>query len=153
MAAQPTRRRFTVDEYYQMGEAGILTEDDRVELIKGEIIQMPPIGSPHASHLLRISRLFNRFFLEQALIPMQNPLRLGERSEPIPDLMLLRLRPDLYAKGHPTPEDVLLLVEVSDTTLAYDQGTKVPLYARHGVSEVWVVDIKDRKSTRLNSSH
>ncbi len=141
MAAQPTRRRFTVDEYYRMGEAGILNEDDRVELIKGEIIQMPPIGSPHAAHVLRLTRLFTRALLDEAHVAVQNPLRLSDRSEPVPDLMLLRPRVDFYADAHPTARDVFLAVEVSDSTLRYDERTKVPLYARHGVPEVWIVDL------------
>src|SRR6266496_1101040 len=133
MAAKPTRRQFTVAEYYRMGKAGILTEDDRVELIEGEIIQVPPIGVPHASHVDRLLRLFASTLLAVAHISVQNPLRLSVRSEPVPDLMLLRLRPDLYSGAGPTAADVLLLVEVSDTTLSYDLQIKLPLYARHGV--------------------
>jgi Uma2 family endonuclease len=141
MAAQPARRKFTVDEYYRMGDVGILKHDERVELIKGEIYRMPPIGVPHASHVGRISHLFSRAFLMLAQIWVQNPLRLSDLSEPVPDVMLLRPRPDFYAERHPNPEDVFVLVEISDTTLAFDQRTKVPLYARHGVPELWVVDL------------
>src|SRR3989442_14179607 len=111
MAAKPTRRQFTVAEYYRMGKAGILTEDDRVELIKGEIIQMPPIGVPHASHVGRITDLFAAKLLALARIWVQNPLRLTNRSEPVPDVMLLRPRPDFYSGAHPTAADVRLLVE------------------------------------------
>ncbi len=141
MAAEPTRRRFTVAEFHQMGEAGILTADDRVELIKGDIVRMPPIGSPHASHVRRVSHSFARRFLDRAQLAVQDPLHLSEHNEPIPDIMLLRPRDDYYAHKHPTPEDVYLIVEVSDTTLSYDLGIKVPLYARYGVPEVWVVDL------------
>jgi Uma2 family endonuclease len=141
MAAQPTRRKFTVDEYYRMGEKGILHPEERVELIKGAIFGMPPIGAPHASHVGRISHVFARAFLTLGHIWVQNPLRLSNLSEPVPDIMLLRPRPDFYGERHPTPEDVYLLVEVSDTSLRYDQRTKVPLYARHGVPEVWIVDV------------
>ncbi len=141
MVAQPTRRRFTVTDYYLMADAGILTEDDRVELIKGEIIQMPPIGGRHASCVDRITRLLASIPAEAAQIRIQNPLRLSDRSEPVPDVMLLRPRPDFYGSSHPTAEDVLLLIEVSDTTVAYDQRIKLPLYAREGVPEVWNADL------------
>src|SRR5437764_6893632 len=117
MAAEPSPRRFTVKEYYRMAKAGIRDEDDRVELIEGEIIQMPPIGSPHASCVKRTNLVFIIGVRGAATVSVQDPLRLSDRSEPVPDLMLLRPRPDFYAAGHPTVADVLLLVEVSDTTL------------------------------------
>jgi Uma2 family endonuclease len=128
-----------------MGKAGILTEDDRVELIEGEIVQMPPIGSPHASGVRRVTRLFYVGLGDAAVVSVQDPLRLSNESEPVPDVILLRPRPDFYAAGHPTAADVLLLVEVSDTTLAYDLRRKVPLYAREGVPEVWVVDLNGQR--------
>jgi Uma2 family endonuclease len=142
MSLVPTRRRFTVEEYYRMADAGILTEDARVELIDGEIIQIPPISGPHASCVDRIVELFARVLIGLAQIRAQNPIDLGEGSEPIPDVMLLRRRPDFYSARHPTAEDVFLLVEVSDTTLRYDQRVKLPLYARHNIPEVWDVDLK-----------
>src|SRR5688572_13398260 len=141
MAAIPKRRKFTVDEYHRMGKAGILSRDDRVELIEGEIVEMPPIGVPHASHVGRISHLFSQAFFGRALVWVQNPLRLGARSEPVPDIMLLRPRDDFYAERHPIAADVLLIVEVSDTTLAYDQRTKLPLYAAHQIPETWIADL------------
>jgi Uma2 family endonuclease len=141
MAAYAKTRQFTVDEYYRMADAGILTEDDRVELIDGEIIEMPPIGSPHASCVLRLNRFFDRSVGESALVSVQNPLHLDDRSEPEPDVMLLRPRADFYRSGHPTAADVLLLIEVSDSTIAFDRGVKIPLYARHRIPEVWLVDI------------
>jgi Uma2 family endonuclease len=140
MAVQPTRRQFTVAEYYRMGKAGILTEDDHVELIEGQVIEMPPIGGPHASCVNRSNRCLDRAVGDAAIESVQNPLNLGERSEPVPDLMLLRPRADFYVV-HPTARHVLLLIEVSDTTLAYDLRSKLPLYARHGVPEVWIVDL------------
>ena len=140
MTAQPIRRPFTVAEYYRMAKAGILTEDDRVELIEGEIIEMPPIGGPHASCVIRLTELLVSGVRGAALVSVQNPLRLSDRSEPVPDVMLLRRRPDFYS-SHPTPADVLLLVEVSDTTLDYDQQVKLPLYSREGVPEVWLADL------------
>ncbi len=140
MAAEPIRRLFTVDDYYQMGEAGILTAQDRVELIEGEIIEMPPIGGPHASHVLRLNHLFMNALGDVALVNVQNPLRLSRRSEPVPDLVLLRPRADFYLE-HPTPRDVFLVVEVCDSSLAYDRGIKLPLYAREGTPEVWLVEL------------
>jgi Uma2 family endonuclease len=142
MAALPKRRRFTVVEYYQMADAGILNEDDRVELIKGEIIQMPPIGVGHASVVNRLNHLFLHAFGDAVTVTVQNPLRISGRSEPVPDLLLLKPRSDFYGERHPMPEDVLLLVEVSDTTLRYDRDEKLPLYAKASVPEVWIVDLK-----------
>jgi Uma2 family endonuclease len=150
MAAKPTRRLFTVAEYYQMGCAGILARDERVELIEGEIIQMPPIGVGHAFHVDRIMRLFAQVFGDTVHLRVQNPIHLGDRSEPVPDVMLLQPRVDSYATHHPTPTDVLLLVEVSDTTVAFDTKVKLPLYASEGVAEVWIVDLNVR-AVRVNS--
>jgi Uma2 family endonuclease len=142
MAVELTRRLFTVHDYYRMAEAGILRDDDRVELIEGEIIQMPPIGSLHASVVDRLNALIHSLTqTRQVHVRVQNPVRLDERSEPVPDLALLRPRPDRYRSAHPTPRDVLLLVEVSDTSLAYDRGIKVPLYATAGIPEVWIANI------------
>ena len=134
-------RRFTVDEYYRMTAAGILTEEDRVELIEGEIVQMSPIGSRHASCVARLDRLCNRLVGELALVFCQNPVRLNEHSEPEPDLMLLKPRADEYAGAHPGPADVLLIIEVADTSAGYDRTEKAPLYARFGIPEMWLVDL------------
>ncbi|MGH2460991.1 MAG: Uma2 family endonuclease [Chloroflexota bacterium] len=136
----PTRQ-FTVSEYYRIAEAGILTEDDRVELIGGEIIQMSPIGRLHAGIVNRLNYLFFKQFGEVAQVSVQNPVHLDEYSEPQPDLTLLVPRPDFYASGHPGPGDVLLLVEVADSSLEYDQIVKARLYARAGVREVWLLDL------------
>jgi Uma2 family endonuclease len=125
-----------------MATYGILTEDDRVELIEGEVIQMPPIGSPHAACVDRLNRLFSRRVGNEAIVRVQNPVQLSATSEPQPDLAILRPRDDFYATGHPGPQDILLLIEVADTTLSYDRGVKLPLYARLGVSEVWLVDLE-----------
>jgi Uma2 family endonuclease len=141
----PTKRLFTVHEYHKMGEAGILTEDDRVELIEGEIVVMPPIGEGHFGNVNRFTSLFVRKFSDQAVVHIQNPVRLGLRNEPEPDVVLLRFREDFYAGKFPEPEDVLLLVEVADSSLAYDRKTKVPLYARAGIQEYWIVDLIHRE--------
>ena len=144
MAALPQRRKVTIGEYHKMGKAGILSRDDRVELIDGEIVQMPPIGVPHASHVGRISHVLSLALGSLALVWVQNPVRLGDRSEPVPDIMLLRPRDDFYAERHPIATDVLLVIEVSDSTLAYDQRTKLPLYALHQIPEAWIVDLNHK---------
>jgi Uma2 family endonuclease len=138
----PARRRLDIDTYYRMAEVGILTPADRVELIDGEIIDMAPIGSEHAGKTNRLNRLLAQVTIDGiALVSIQSPLRLDAYNEPQPDLMLLRPRADDYQGGHPTATDVLLLVEVAGTSLAYDRGTKLGLYAHHGIPEVWIVDL------------
>jgi Uma2 family endonuclease len=135
---EPLKKLYTVTEYYALVDEGVLREDDRVELIEGEIRHMPPIGSPHSGGVNRLAALFFGRLSGRAVISVQGPVRLSEISEPQPDLLLLRFREDFYASRHPHPEDVLLLVEVADSSLGYDQGTKAPLYARHGIPEVWI---------------
>lgn len=132
--------RFTVEDYHKLGRAGILGEDDRVELIEGEIIDMAPIGSRHAAHVNRLVALLNERLGGAALLSVQNPLRLSDGTEPLPDVMLLRPRADFYAGAHPTPADVLLLIEVADTSAAFDRTKKAALYAAQAVPEYWLVD-------------
>lgn len=124
-----------------MGQAGILSEDDRVELIEGEIVVMTPIGSPHAGKVIRLNGLFVPRLGGRAMVNVQNPIILAAHSEPQPDLALLRPRPDWYERSHPRPEDILLLIEIADTSLDYDRTVKVPLYAGAGIPEVWIVDL------------
>lgn len=143
MGVELQRRRFTVDEYYAMVDAGILSEDDRVELIEGEIIQMAAIGSRHAACVNRLNQLFVEQAAGVAVVTVQNPVRLSDLTEPQPDLALARARDDFYAGAHPRPEDTLLVVEVAHTTLGYDRGTKLPLYAVAGVPEVWIVNVEE----------
>ena len=143
MALQLPRRPFSVEEYERMIEAGILTANDRVELVEGEIVEMAAKGSRHASCVKRLTDLFYRHARQNAVVSIQDPVRVGDLSEVEPDVALLRPRDDLYSSAHPLPADVLLLVEVSDTTLAYDHGLKLALYARAGIPEVWVVDLPD----------
>ena len=141
MAVELVRHRFSVEEYQRMGQAGIFSEDDRVELIEGEIVEMTPIGSRHAACVARLTQLFFEKLQGKALLWVQNPLHLSQRSEPQPDLALLKLRQDFYAHSHPEPKDVLLIVEVADTSLEYDCKVKIPLYARALIPEVWLVDL------------
>ena len=142
MPVQLLRRRFTVYDYHRMGQVGILGEDDRLELLEGEIVEMAPIGSRHQATVDRLNEIFTGHLADVAIVRVQGPVRLDEDSEPQPDLILLRRRSDFYASAHPGPQDVLLLVEVSDTSTEYDREVKLPLYARHGIAEVWLVGLE-----------
>jgi len=128
-----------------MAEAGILHEDDRVELIEGEIIEMTPIGSRHAGCVIVLTEGLGEGLRGRALVGVQNPVRLSQRLEPQPDVVLLRPRPAGYRQSHPTAEDVLLLIEVADTSVVYDRRTKLPLYARADIPEVWIVDLDGQR--------
>jgi Uma2 family endonuclease len=141
MAIELPKRHFNVDEYYRMAEAGILSEDDRVELIEGEIVEMSPIGAHHAACVDRLTALLYGVVGEAAIVRVQNPIRLSDLSEPQPDITLVRPRDDFYASGHPTPADVLLVVEVADTSQRIDRRVKLPLFAKAGIPEVWLVDL------------
>lgn len=129
-----------------MAEVGLLAHDARVELIEGEIIDMPPIGSSHAAFVDALNRELANRAAHRAIVRVQLPVRLSHRSEPQPDLMLLKPRKDFYKSGHPAGADVLLLIEVSDTTLRYDRDVKAALYARHAVPEVWIIDVKGEQA-------
>jgi Uma2 family endonuclease len=139
-----TRHRLSVADYYRMGEAGIFAPDARIELIEGEVIDMAPIGTRHGAAVKRLVALLTSTLGTRVILAVQDPLRLSDLSEPEPDLMLLKPRADFYADAHPTATDVLLLIEVADTSARYDREIKLPLYARHGVSEVWIVDLEAR---------
>jgi Uma2 family endonuclease len=141
MAVQPRRYRFTAAEYHRLAEAGILGEDDRVELIDGEIIEMSPIGSRHMAGVNRLNRRLVRAVGDAAIVSVQNPIQVGDHHEPQPDVTVLRPRADDYASAVPIAEDVLLVVEVADSSADYDRGTKAPLYARGGIAELWIVDL------------
>ena len=141
MAVEVSRRRFTADEYQAMGRAGILREDDRVELIDGEALAMSPIGPPHIGTVNRLNRLFTVRVGEAAIVQVQLPVRLDPHSEPQPDLVLLKPRPDFYGSAAAGPDDILLAIEVSQSSLAYDRGLKADLYARRNVTEYWIVDL------------
>jgi Uma2 family endonuclease len=141
MSIQLIRHRFTADEYHQMAKAGVLRDDDRVELIEGEIVDMTPIGSRHGAVVDRLTHTLVRGCGDRAIVRIQGSIRLGPHSEPQPDVVLLTPRPDFYEAAVPGPESVLLLIEVADASLLYDRTVKLPLYARAGVREVWLVDL------------
>lgn len=136
-----TRRPITVDEYYRMGEVGILGDRDRVELIEGDIVAMSPIGSYHHGTVITLSQTLWRAVGDRALVSVQGPVRLDDLSEPEPDFALLKPRPDFYRDAHAQPPDVLLLIEVAESSLNYDRTVKRMLYARHAIPEFWIVDL------------
>src|SRR4051812_36319125 len=137
MAVQMARYLFNVTQYEQIGEAGILSEDARVELIDGEIIRMSPVTPHHAASVMRLNDKLSRSLDTRVIISVHNPIRLSEYSEPEPDLALLKYRSSFYADAHPEPADTLLIIEVTDGTVEAERQMKVPLYARAGIPEVW----------------
>jgi Uma2 family endonuclease len=144
----PRPHLLTVHDYYRMAEAGVLSPDDRTELIEGEIVDMPPIGSEHAAVVTLLTRLLIRAVDDSVEVRVQAPVRFMPRSEPQPDLALVRRTADAYRGGHPVAEDVLLLIEVSDSTLRFDLEVKARLYATHGIREYWVIDLVNRRVVR-----
>ena len=141
----PTRYKLSVEDYHKLGKAGVLTEDARVELIEGELIEMAPIGSRHTGTVSRLHDLLYEQIRGLALVWQQNPVTLPPGSEPQPDLMLLKHRADHYVDALPIATDVLLIIEVSDTSLEYDRGEKLRIYASHGIVEYWIVDLSARR--------
>ena len=130
-------------EWKKMGEAGIFPPESHLELVNGEIIEMAPIGSNHAGHINRLNQILTRLTSTQAIVSIQNPLQLSDLSEPEPDLMLLKPHADFYSSRHPQAEDVLLLIEVADSSLMYDQNQKLHLYALHQIPEYWIFNLDD----------
>lgn len=139
----PTKHLTNLDEWRRLGEAGIFSSDSRLELIEGEILEMAPIGFNHSGHINRLAKLLIKLIPDTIVPSIQNPLQLGDFSEPEPDLMLLKPNPDDYTSRHPTAADVLLLVEVADSSLKFDQNKKLQLYARFGIPEYWLVNLND----------
>ncbi len=138
------RRRFTVDDYYQMGKAGIFREDDRLELIDGEIVQMTPIGSLHVRCVIKLTRLFSPLIQQDYDLSVQNPIELDEFNQPQPDLVIIK-QSDLDSIDQPVkPKDIFLLIEVGDTSVQYDKDIKIPLYAKAGIKEVWQIDLQSQ---------
>ena len=139
------KKLFTVDDYYAMARAGIIGEDDRVELIEGEIILMAATGSRHQAVVDRVSRLFVTRAGDRAIVRVHGPLRLARITEPRPDLQLLTPQDDFYAEAHPSQYEALLVVEVADTSLRFDRDEKAAIYARRGVSELWIIDVSGER--------
>ena len=133
--------RFTVDEYHRMGEAGIFHEDDRVELIRGQVVQMSPIGHRHAGCVTYLTHALLSLLGQKALVRVQNPVTVDRFGELQPDLAVVRPDPTFYRRAHPVPDDVLLMIEVADTSVEYDRNEKLPLYAETGLQEVWLVNL------------
>lgn len=138
-------RKFSVEEYEKLVETGVLTEEENVELIRGEITEMTPIGRKHADSVNRLNRIFSKELGDQVLVSVQNPLRIEPESEPEPDIVLFEYRDDLYEETHPGPEDVLLIVEVAQTSQELDREQKIPLYAENHVQETWLVDLEEKQ--------
>jgi Uma2 family endonuclease len=138
-----TRRRFTTAEYHAMAEAGVLAEDERVELITGEIVRMGPIGSRHIGCVIFLQEELSVGLRRRANLSVQNPIQVSDGQEPQPDLAILRFREDRYRDLLPVPADVLLIIEVADSSAAYDRNVKLPLYAHAGIPEVWLVRLRE----------
>jgi Uma2 family endonuclease len=135
------RRALTVAEYHLMGKAGILTEDDRVELIEGQLIAMSPIGSAHSGTVNALAHRLFRAVGDRGVVAVQNPVQLDDLSEPQPDFSVLKPRDDFYRQATPRPDEILLIIEVADSSLVYDRNVKRSLYARHGIPEFWIVNL------------
>jgi Uma2 family endonuclease len=144
-SVQINRRSFTVAEYERMGRAGIFSPEARVELVCGEIIEMSPVGERHAACVDFLTQLITLRLRRGAIVRVQNPIQLNDYSEPQPDIAVLKRRDDFYRHAHPRPEDVLVVIEVSDSTLEYDRKVKIPLYAAAGIPEAWLVNLPEER--------
>lgn len=138
----PTKHRFTVEQYSKMGEVGIFGMEQRMELIEGEIIEMSPIGAKHAGSINRLNRIFASLVGNQAIISIQNSIRINNYSEPQPDIAILYWREDFYVESLPLPSEVFLLIEVADSTLKYDREVKAIIYAKAGIPELWIANLE-----------
>lgn len=145
MSIQLAKRLLTVSEYHKMAEVGILDEDDRIELINGEIIEMSPIGKLHVNRVNRITSIFKKLPDEKAILSIQNPISIAPYSEPEPDISLLEFKADFYEDQLPKAENVILVIEVADTSIGYDREVKKPLFAAAGIPELWIVNIDDEQ--------
>jgi Uma2 family endonuclease len=142
MSVGLSRRRFSVEEYHRMAEAGFFESDDRLELLEGGIIEMSPIGSRHAACVNKLNAILSRLPEERGIVGIQNPVVIDELSELLPDVSLVHRRDDYYASGHPRGDDVRLIIEVAETSIEYDRDFKIPLYGKAGVPEVWLIDLR-----------
>lgn len=143
MTIQLSKRLINVEEYHLMIKAGILTEQDHVELVNGEILNRTPIGSKHVAVVNRINAIINQLIGKNAIVSIQNPVRINEISEPEPDIVILKPDEHFYANQLATAQDTLLIIEVSDSTIDYDREVKLPIYASAGVPEYWIVNLED----------
>ncbi|MFZ4596944.1 MAG: Uma2 family endonuclease [Verrucomicrobiaceae bacterium] len=143
----PPLMRLTCDRYHAMIQHGFLTEDDPVELINGYLVTKMSIGPNHGGTVNRLNRLLSKRLGDDVIIAVQNPITIHEYSEPEPDIVVAKHRDDFYANRHPQPEDILLVIEVADTSLAYDRSAKIPLYAACGIVESWLVDLAQHEVT------
>ena len=143
----PPLMRVSCERYHALIKSGGLTEDDRIELINGYLVTKMSIGPNHGGTVNRLNRLLSKCFSDDFLVIIQNPITIHEYSEPEPDIVVAKFREDFYAKGHPQPEDILLVIEVADTSLAFDRNAKIPLYASCGIVESWLVDLVQREVT------
>lgn len=151
MSVQLERRVFSAGEYHRMIDAGILAEDDRVELIEGDIVKMSPIGSRHAACVKRLNSICNRKAGQSFIVSVQDPIHLDDFSEPQPDIALLKHRDDFYSNSLPATDDVMLVIEVANTSVEADRNVKLPLYARAGIPEVWLANLpEDRVEAHSN---
>jgi Uma2 family endonuclease len=141
MSRQLAKHWISVDEYERMGRAGIFGDDAHLELLEGAIYEMSPLGSPHAACVDFLINLLTEFARRRFIVRGQNPIRLNDFSEPQPDVALLRWRDDFYRHAHPTPADVLLVIEVADSTVETDRSYKMPLYAKAGIAEAWLINL------------
>ena len=139
MSVQLRKRYFNVDDYYRMFRAGVFSQGDRVELIEGEVVEMSPIGSTHQGCVDELSSVVMEKIGRAAIVRVQGPIHIDDYSEPQPDISLLKPRRDYYRRAHPMPADVLLVIEVADTSVEYDRSVKLPLYARAGIPEAWLI--------------
>jgi len=153
VVAPIARRRFTVAEYERMAEAGVFGPDERIELLDGEVVEMAPIRPPHSSRVDRCAHHLWRTIATEVIVRVQNPLHLSDLSMPEPDVTVLRHRDDFYGTRHPTVADVLLLIEVGDTSARFDREVKLPLYATAAVVEVWLLDVKARTVSVCTDPH
>lgn len=144
MSAPTLRRQFSIHDYARMRETGILTEDDRVELLDGEIYQMSPLGSLHIAIVNRLNKLLMQQAGDDAILSIQNSIQLNDYSEPQPDVALLSPRDDYYDQALARPDDILLLIEVADTSIDYDRDQKIPRYAASSIAEAWIIDVDQR---------
>jgi hypothetical protein len=148
MDAQPVLHRFTVEEYESMAKHGIISDRPRLELLAGEIVEMSPIGPPHGACVDRLTRLFVLGLVDRAIVHTQGEIRLMPDSMPQPDLALFAPEERFYEKRHARVDEILLVIEVADSSLAIDRRVKLPIYASHGIPEYWIVDLRHRKLER-----